>query len=268
MSLAVARSGRDAAEGAGDEKPLLKFPGIQIGTSGWTYADWRGPFYPASIPKNKWLRWYAGQFATTEVNGSFYRTPSLDAVRAWRKSTPADFSFAWKASRFITHWKRLNPDTCENSIDLMVTRLKVLGPKAGPVLFQLPARFEADRERLARFLKLLPPHYRYAFEFRHRSWYEQGILDVLCDHDASLCLSDHHQAPAPWAVTARHVYVRGHGPRGRYKDNYPDKTLRLWSQRIRRWRNQGKQVFVYFDNDQKSAAPADARRLGALLSRS
>jgi uncharacterized protein YecE (DUF72 family) len=107
-----------------------------------------------------------------------------------------------------------------------VTRLKALGPKAGPVLFQLPAHFEADRERLARFLQMLPARYRYAFEFRH----ENDILDVLRDHNVSLCLSDHHQAPAPWLITAGHVYVRGHGPGGRYKDNYSDKTLRQWAQ--------------------------------------
>jgi uncharacterized protein YecE (DUF72 family) len=250
-----------------DEKALAEHHGIWIGTSGWTYTDWRGPFYPAAVPKGQWLRWYAEQFATTEVNGSFYRTPSLDAVRAWRRCTPAHFCFAWKASKFITHWKRLNPDTCENSIDLMVTRLKSLGRKAGPVLFQLPGHFEADRERLAKFIRLLPTSYRYAFEFRHSSWYENGILEVLRDHDVSLCLSDHHQAPAPWRVTARHVYVRGHGPGGRYKENYPDKTLRQWSRRIRQWRAQGRLVFVYFDNDQKSAAPADAHRLGTLLRR-
>jgi uncharacterized protein YecE (DUF72 family) len=216
-----------------DERPLVRRRGIWIGTSGWTYADWRGPFYRAAVPKRKWLRWYAEQFATTEVNRSFYRTPSLDAVRAWRQSTPPEFSFAWKASKFITHWTRLNPDTCQNSIDLMVTRLKALGRKAGPVLFQLPAHLEADRERLAKFLRMLPTRYCYAFEFRHSSWYENGILEVLRDHDASRCLSDHHQAPAPWCITARHVYVRGHGPGGRYKDNYPDKTLRHWSRRIR-----------------------------------
>lgn len=267
MSSLTRASEQDAGISGRDARPLAQPRDIWIGTSGWTYAGWRGPFYPTEVPKKEWLSWYAEHFATTEVNGSFYRTPSLEAVHAWRKSTPAGFSFAWKASKFITHWKRLNPDTCANSIDLMVTRLKTLGPKAGPVLFQLPPQFEADRERLAGFLRLLPSRYRYAFEFRHRSWYENGILDLLRDHDVSLCLSDHHQAPAPWRVTARHVYVRGHGPGGRYKENYPDKTLRQWSRWIRQWRAQGKLVFVYFDNDQKSAAPIDASRLGALLSR-
>ena len=164
---------------------------LWIGTSGWTYDGWRGPFYPPDVPKKRWLEWYSGRFATTEINGSFYRTPSLEAVEAWREQTPKDFLFAWKASKFITHWKRLS-DKSVNSIELMETRLAVLGPKMGPVLFQLPARFKADRERLASFLKLLPKKYKYAFEFRDVSWYEDPILDVLRDRDVALCLSDHH----------------------------------------------------------------------------
>jgi uncharacterized protein YecE (DUF72 family) len=233
---------------------------IHVGTSGWTYDGWRGPFYPEDVPKKDWLAWYGGQFCTNEINGSFYRTPSLDAVRAWREQTPKGFLFAWKASKFITHWKRLS-EKSDNSIDLMVTRLKALGPKTGPVLFQLPARFKANRERLAAFLKMLPRRYHYAFEFRDKSWYEDEIYALLEKHNVSLCLSDHHDAPAPWVVTAKHVYVRGHGPGGRYKDNYPDATLRKWARDIRKWKRQRRDVYVYFDNDQKSAAPADAERL-------
>jgi len=237
---------------------------VWVGTSGWTYDGWRGPFYPRELAKKNWLSWYAGQFPTTEINASFYRMPSLEAVRHWSDETPDQFLFAWKASKFITHWKRLG-DTCDNSIELMRTRLKMLRQKAGPVLFQLPARFEADRERLAHFLGMLPKKYRYAFEFRHESWYRPDILELLEDHDISLCLSDHHHAPAPWVATASHVYVRGHGPGGRYKDNYSDETMRGWADDIRRWRRQHRQVFVYFDNDQKSAAPKDATRLVSLV---
>ena len=216
------------------------------------------------LPKKEWLRWYAGQFATTEVNGSFYRTPSLDAVRAWRHCHPRRLLFAWKASKFITHWKRLNPDTCENSIDLMITRLKVLGSKAGPVLFQLPAHFEPDRERLARFIKMLPRPLSLCLRIPSSSWYERPS-SKSCATTTGPMLVGSPSGPAPWKVTARHVYVRGHGPDGRYKEDYSDKTLRLWAQRIRRWRDQGKLVFVYFDNDQKSVAPADAHRLATLL---
>src|SRR3954452_20778524 len=125
---------------------------VWIGTSGWTYDGWRGPFYPPDVAKTKWLCWYAGQFPTTEINGSFYRTPSLKAVEAWRDQTPKDFLFAWKASKFITHLKRLN-ENCPNSIELMESRLKALSPKVGAVLFQLPPQFSKNRERLASFLQ-------------------------------------------------------------------------------------------------------------------
>ncbi len=143
---------------------------LYIGTSGWSYSDWKKRFYPADVPRKEWLNWYGTQFPTSEINGSFYRTPSEEAVKAWREQTPPGFRFAWKASQFITHWKRLGENSA-NSIELMVSRLKLLGPKCGPVLFQLPARFEADEARLARFLRMLPKKYKYAFEFRHESWF-------------------------------------------------------------------------------------------------
>ncbi|HEY7664049.1 MAG TPA: DUF72 domain-containing protein [Xanthobacteraceae bacterium] len=238
---------------------------IWIGTSGWTYDGWRGLFYPKTLAKKDWLAWYGNRFPSAEINGSFYRTPSLAAVRSWRDQTPADFLFAWKASKFITHWKRLNETTCANSIELMETRLEQLSPKVGAVLFQLPARFTKNCERLASFLAMLPPRYRYAFEFRHKSWYDREVFALLRAHGVALCLSDHHDAPAPWEVTARHVYVRGHGPGGRYRDHYSDRTLRAWARHIVRWRQQRRTVFVYFDNDHKSAAPADARRLMQLV---
>jgi uncharacterized protein YecE (DUF72 family) len=146
----------------------------------------------------------------------------------------------------------------------MESRLILLGQKLGPVLFQLPGNFKADADRLARFIGMLPSRRRYAFEFRHPSWYANNVLRVLEDHDVSLCLSDHYLAPAPWVATAGHVYVRGHGPDGRYRGHYPDATLRKWSGRLARWQREGRRAYVYFDNDQKSAAPADAERLIAL----
>jgi uncharacterized protein YecE (DUF72 family) len=237
---------------------------VLIGTSGWSYRSWRGPFFPREVMIKHHLQFYATQFSTAELNGVFYRTPTVEAVRAWRDGTPDDFIFAWKASKFITHWKRLT-EKSRNSLALMETRLRILGRKAGPVLFQLPPQFAANRERLAGFLKLLKPKRRYAFEFRHASWYERPILDLLREHDISLCLSDHHDAPAPWQVTASFVYVRGHGPGGRYKGSYSDKTLHEWARKIAGWQRQRRDVYIYFDNDQKSAAPFDALRLMRLL---
>src|SRR5262249_38119155 len=174
---------------------------VWIGTSGWHYDSWRGPFFPKDLRAKDHLRFYAEHFPTTELNGVFYRTPTEEAVRFWRDGTPEHFLFAWKSSKFITHLKRLGWK-CDNGIALMESRLKILGRKAGPVLFQLAPNMQADRERLAAFLKILPKRRRYAFEFRHRSWYEEEILDVLRARNVALCLSDHHDAPAPWEVTA------------------------------------------------------------------
>jgi uncharacterized protein YecE (DUF72 family) len=238
---------------------------LRIGTSGWSYKSWRGPFFPKDVKLKDQLSFYAARFNAAELNAPFYRTPELKAVRNWVEQTPDDFRFAWKASKFITHWKRLS-EKCENSLALLETRLKVLGKKTGPILFQLPPQFHADPERLASFIKMLNKRRAYAFEFRHESWYERPILDLLRDNDIGLCLSDHVDAPAPWEVTARLVYLRGHGPTGRYHGHYPDATLRRWADHIRRWRNGRHDVWCFFDNDQKSAAPKDAEALAKLLS--
>jgi uncharacterized protein YecE (DUF72 family) len=243
---------------------MHRMGGVHIGTSGWHYQSWWGPFFPKGVKKKDALRYYASQFPATELNAPFYRTPTEEAVKGWFAATPDDFLFAWKASKFITHWKRLS-DKSGNSIELLESRLRLLRAKAGPVLFQLPPHFEANRERLAAFLKMVPRRWRCVFEFRHRSWYDDAIFELLEARDAALCISDHHDAPAPWVVTAQHVYLRPHGPGGRYRGSYGDKTLRNWTRRIRGWQREGRDVFCFFDNDQKSAAPKDARRLIDLL---
>jgi uncharacterized protein YecE (DUF72 family) len=237
---------------------------ILIGTSGWHYDSWRGPFFPRGLPLKNQLQYYASQFSTTELNGVFYRTPTPESVRAWRDQTGDGFVFAWKASKFITHWKRLSHNSI-NSLELLEGRLSLLGHKAGPILFQLPPNFSVDPDRLAAFIELLPAQRRYSFEFRHSSWYAPRIFRLLSQHNISLCISDHHDAPAPWKRTADFVYVRGHGPQGRYKGHYRQDVLARWARRIKSWKQQGCDVFVYFDNDQKSAAPADALKLRQLL---
>jgi uncharacterized protein YecE (DUF72 family) len=239
---------------------------VLIGTSGWHYDSWRGPFFPKDLPLKDQLPYYSSQFSTAELNGVFYRTPTPEAVTSWRKQTQRDFIFAWKASKFITHWKRLSHNSV-NSLELLEDRLSLLGTKAGPILFQLPPSFKVDADRLVAFFKLLPRKRRYSFEFRHPSWYAPQILRLLRAQNISLCISDHHDAPAPWKRTADFVYVRGHGPTGRYKGHYSPRTLSEWARHIRSWKRQGCDVFVYFDNDQKSAAPADARSLRRLMSR-
>jgi uncharacterized protein YecE (DUF72 family) len=233
---------------------------LRIGTSGWHYASWRGPFFPAGLKLKDQLRFYATQFSTTELNGVFYRTPTEAAVKAWRAQTPDGFVFAWKASKYITHWKRLS-ERSQNSLALLESRIELLGDKAGPILFQLPPQFACNDERLASFVGMLNPKRRYTFEFRHPSWYTARVFRLLSDANISLCISDHADAPSPWKRTADFVYIRGHGPGGRYKGHYKPATLASWSKTIRGWRSRGYDVFVYFDNDQKSAAPVDARKL-------
>jgi uncharacterized protein YecE (DUF72 family) len=193
---------------------VRRMGGVWIGTSGWHYASWWGPFFPKDIRKKDALRYYASQFSATELNAPFYRTPTEEAVKGWFAQTPDDFLFAWKASKFITHWKRLS-EKSDNSIALLDSRLKLLRHKAGPILFQLPPHFAADRGRLAAFLEMVPRRWRCAFEFRHRSWYDDSIFALLSKRKVALCISDHHDAPAPWVVTARFVYLRPHGPGGR-----------------------------------------------------
>jgi uncharacterized protein YecE (DUF72 family) len=235
---------------------------LRIGTSGWHYGSWMGPFYPSSVKTKDQLGFYSSRFDTTEINNSFYRLPTEKAVDAWRETVPDGFVFAWKASRFVTHFRRLKD--VEDSLELIFGRMDRLGVSFGPVLFQLPPQMKIDHERLAAFLGLLPRERRCAFEFRDPSWYEPSVFSLLADHNAALCISDHAAAPAPWEVTADFVYLRGHGPGGRYHGNYPEQTLREWAATIADWRTGKRDVYVYFDNDQKSAAPADAAKLQSL----
>mgnify|MGYP001049871833 FL=1 len=236
---------------------------LRIGTSGWHYPGWWGPFYPQSVKKKDALGYYASRFDAVELNAPFYRTPTEVAVRNWRDSTPENFRFAWKASRFITHVKRLKVE--KDSIALLEARLGALGEKLGPVLFQLPPNMKCDRERLARFIAMLPRRHRYAFEFRNPDWYRPEILDLLADHDAAFCISDHSAAPAPHEVTASFVYIRNHGASGHYHGSYSEEALVGWATAIRGWLAQARSVWCFFDNDVRSAAPSDAKQLLTMI---
>jgi uncharacterized protein YecE (DUF72 family) len=244
---------------------VTKIGTLRIGTSGWHYASWRGRFYPPEAKPKELLAFYSRRFDTTELNNTFYRLPTEKTLMAWRDGTPEGFLFAWKASRMITHMKRLKD--VEENIAFVFGRMDALGDKFGPVLFQLPPSFKNDperRERLARCLALLPKNRRHAFEFRDPGWYEPAILDLLRDHDVALCLSDHEAAPAPWETTAGFAYIRAHGSEGRYAGHYDTGIFRRWSKAIAEWRRIGRDVYVYFDNDVKAAAPGDAEALIAI----
>jgi uncharacterized protein YecE (DUF72 family) len=236
---------------------------LRIGTSGWIYPHWKGGFYPAGLKATDRFAHYASRFDTVEINGSFYRLPSEKAVAAWAAQAPPGFLYAWKASRYITHNKKLKD--CADSVALVFGRMTPLGPSFGPVLFQLPPQLRLDLPRLADFLALLPRGRRCTVEFRHPSWYADAVLALLAEHDAALCISDHHDAPSPWEATASFVYVRGHGPGGRYVGRYDRRELGRWAERLAGWRAEGRDAFVYFDNDIGGAAPLDAADLKARL---
>jgi uncharacterized protein YecE (DUF72 family) len=235
-----------------------------IGTSGWSYRHWRGPFYPSDMSKGaEQLRFYAERFDTVEVNGTFYRLIETDTFRRWREETPKRFVFACKGSRYLTHMKRLKDP--EQGVGRFFERVEALEGKLGPVVFQLPGRFKPDRERLAGFLKALPKGHRYAFEFRDPRWFEPGVLKLLAEHDVALCLYEFAGEQTPLEVTASFVYIRLHGPDGAYQGSYSDAALRTWAERIGAWAKKGLDVYCYFDNDDRAFAPKNALRLKELL---
>lgn len=233
---------------------------IRVGCSGWLYRHWRGDFYPPGLRRKDEFAFYAERFDTAEINASFYRTPTESTADKWAAQAPPGFVYAWKYPRWLTHYRRL--DDAAESYAAVFARLAPLGAHGGPVLFQLPPRWKADRERLAAALGALPAGVRTAWEFRDPSWYAPPILNLLREHGAALCLSDHHHAPASWVETTDWLYVRGHGPGGRYAGDYPEETLAGWAARVR-----GREAYVFFDNDIGGAAPRDALRLKALLAR-
>lgn len=237
--------------------------GARIGTSGWIYPHWKGLFYPEGLRLKDRFGFYADRFDACEINGSFYRLPSEKAVAGWAEQAPEGFVYAWKVSNYLTHYKRLKEPA--ESLELIFGRMRALGGHAGPALFQLHPRMKRDDARLQGLLDRLPRDFRHAIEFRHPSWYDDGVFERLRACDVALCISDHHDAPAPWVETASLLYVRGHGPGGDYRGAYDDATLAAWAERLQAAIARGCEAHCYFDNDIGGDAPRDALRLKALL---
>ena len=232
---------------------------IHIGTSGWHYAHWVGSFYPESTPDSEFLPYYTHHFRTVEINNTFYQLPAIQTLRDWRKGTPKDFVFSCKGSRFITHMKKLKDP--RQSIRRFFRTIEVMGKKLGPILFQLPPRWGINASRLDEFLRVLPKKYRFAFEFRDESWFEQHIYDLLTNNISAFCIYNFAGRWSPEVVTADFVYIRLHGPDGPYQGEYDDKTLRKWAKKCVTWSTLGKDVYCYFDNDQKGYAVKNAMKL-------
>jgi uncharacterized protein YecE (DUF72 family) len=207
--------------------------------------------------------YYLRYFDTVELNNTFYRLPDKSTMRAWRDAAPPDFRFALKGSRFISHMKKLKDP--EASIARFFDRIDILGEKTGPILFQLPPAWPVDVERLAAFLAALPPHYRYAFEFRNPTWTNEETLSALRRRNAAYCIFELAGYQTPLIVTADFVYLRLHGPGGKYQGDYSSRVLDRWAGRIEAWSREGKDVWAYFDNDDSGYAPKNALELKAKL---
>jgi uncharacterized protein YecE (DUF72 family) len=221
---------------------------VRIGCSGWNYAHWRGRVYPKGLPQKSWLEHYGTLFDTVEVNNTFYRLPRREAVAGWVAQSPPGFLFAVKASRYLTHVKRLQE--MEQGLERFYDRIEPLlrSPKMGPVLWQLPPTFRRDDERLAAALGRLPSG-RHCFEFRHGSWFVPETYELLREHGVALVIGDHPERP--WQaleLTADWTFLRFHyGHRGR-NGNYSERELEGWAERIEAWRQKA-DVFAYFNND-------------------
>jgi uncharacterized protein YecE (DUF72 family) len=236
----------------------------RVGCSGWNYGDWRGSFYPAGLPERRWLEHYASEFRTVEVNSTFYRLASRAAVQRWIEQTPPDFVFALKASRYLTHIRRLRD--MGRGVRRFYAPLEPLAEagRMGPVLWQLPETFHRDDDALRYALDRLPEG-RHCFEFRHPSWFAPQVFELLREHDAALVIGDDPRRPFQQRrLTAGWTFVRFHyGQRGR-NGNYSEAELETWKRRLAAWRSRA-EVFAYFNNDWQGFAPRNAGWLAARL---
>jgi uncharacterized protein YecE (DUF72 family) len=230
---------------------------VRIGCSGWNYADWRGRVYPKGLPPRRWLEHYATLFDTVEINNTFYRLPTRKAVQGWVEQSPPGFVFTVKASRFLTHMKRLTD--MGRGVERFYERIEPLvrSPKMGPVLWQLPGNFQRNDDRLRAALEQLPPG-RHCVEFRHPSWFCEETYEALRTHKVALVIGDHPERPfQTYELTAAWTLIRFHyGHHGR-RGNYSERELGEWRARIASWRRR-REVFAYFNNDWEGFAVRNA----------
>lgn len=236
---------------------------IYIGTSGWSYKHWKGNFYPQDIKDSDEFSYYQKYFQTVEINNSFYHLPLESTFTQWRKTSPKNFLFSVKASRYITHMKKLKTDN--EGLATFLKRASKLKEKLGPVLFQLPPGWKLNLMRLETFLNQLPAKFLYTFEFRNQTWMTDEVLALLRKHNCAFCIYELEHFLSPLETTADFVYIRLHGPGKKYQGNYTRAALKKWAQKCENWQKKGKDVYVYFDNDQNGHAVANAATLLSLL---
>jgi len=237
-----------------------------VGTSGWHYPHWRGVFYPEDLPSREWLSHYAQRFPTVELNASFYRQPKESTWGLWRRTVPEGFRFAVKASRFLTHIRRLAGP--EEPLERVLSGARLLGDRLGPLLYQLPPGFHRTPENVSRleaFLALLPEDLLHAVEFRHRSWFGDETVALLRRHGVAFCSFDMVGLECPLLATARFAYFRFHGSEALYASNYTDEMLHDWAARLDGLGREVDEAYVYFNNDAWGYAVANAHTLAGLL---
>lgn len=236
---------------------------IRVGTSGWNYDHWKGSFYPTELKQKDWLDYYAEKLRTVEINNSFYNLPSGKTFRKWAETVPSDFLFSVKASRYITHMKKLKDP--REPLERFMAGAGALGDRMGPVLFQLPPRWNVNPDRLEAFLDRLPGNIMATFEFRDRSWWDDRIYGILKERNAAFCIFDLAGEQSPKEVTADFVYMRLHGPGDAYEGLYEKETLAGWAGAAYAWAASGKDVYIYFDNDQNGYAAMNAMQLREMM---
>ena len=237
-----------------------------IGTSGFTYNHWRGIFYPEKLPQKKWLEHYAWHFDTVEINSSFYHLPRPSTCESWRKRVPESFIFTMKASRFITHIKKLKE--IDEPVKNFFEVIRPLEEKLGPILFQLPPGMKKDLGLLKGFIEKLPEGFRYLFEFRNNSWYDDDLFSLLDDKGVSFCIHDFPERASPSVVTGNFVYLRFHGARQAYSSCYNDDELGTWAEKMKDYLKTGRDVYAYFNNDIMGYAVQNAKMLKQFLLKS
>jgi len=236
---------------------------FHIGTSGWHYAHWKGPFYPEDLEAGRYLRYYLDRFRTVEINHTFYKMPGVETLREWKETVTDDFIFSVKASRYITHMKKLKDPV--DPVSNFLEKIRVLGASLGPILFQLPPNWGFNPDRLESFLDSLPEGHRYAFEFRDPSWFDERAYRLLSQNSAAFCIYDFDRRQSPKEITADFIYIRLHGPHGPYRGQYSTQSLSGWAGALSAWKGEVDEIFCYFDNDQEGFAPRDALRLKKML---
>jgi uncharacterized protein YecE (DUF72 family) len=235
-----------------------------IGCSGFSYPHWKGIFFPDDLPQRKWLDHYCTVFSTVELNVTFYRLPRESTFDKWYQETPEDFRFSLKGSRFITHVKRLRDP--EGPVELFFNGALRLKEKLMAVLWQFPPSFKIDMERLERFLALLKNYpVRNTFEFRNETWITEDVMSICRENNVSLCMADWPEFIDDLPVTSDFVYIRRHGKGGGYNSCYSSSDLKNDARRIKRHLKQGRDVYIYFNNDAGGYAPANAKELMKLL---